>query len=165
MKKTPLLNVALSRLIASLGHGDMVVIGDAGLPVPPGVELIDLALTHGVPDFVSTLNVVLSEMQVESHALAKEIFDKQPTALNTLDALNEEGASGASRSAQSRAIQGSQPTGASDCSYRRMPAVLQYRPRRRGYLLIFDSTCTRNAPCNAMLRNCINSSGVCCFCP
>jgi len=94
MKKTPLLNVALSRLIASLGHGDMVVIGDAGLPVPPGVELIDLALTHGVPDFVSTLKVVLSEMQVESHALAKEIFDKQPTALNTLDALNEEGALG-----------------------------------------------------------------------
>ena len=94
MKKTPLLNVALSRLIASLGHGDMVVIGDAGLPVPPGVELIDLALTHGVPDFVSTLKVVLSEMQVESHALAKEIFDKQPTALTTLDALNDEGALG-----------------------------------------------------------------------
>lgn len=94
MKKTPLLNVALSRLIASLGHGDMVVIGDAGLPVPPGVELIDLALTHGVPDFISTLKVVLSEMQVESHALAKEIFDKQPTALNTLEQLNEEGALG-----------------------------------------------------------------------
>jgi len=94
MKKTPLLNVALSRLIASLGHGDMVVIGDAGLPVPPGVELIDLALTHGVPDFVSTLKVVLSEMQVESHALAKEIFDKQPTALSTLDELNEEGSLG-----------------------------------------------------------------------
>ncbi|WP_367256482.1 D-ribose pyranase [Pseudomonas sp. stari2] len=94
MKKTPLLNVALSRLIASLGHGDMVVIGDAGLPVPPGVELIDLALTHGIPDFVSTLKVVLSEMQVESHVLAQEIFDKQPTALASLDALNEEGAIG-----------------------------------------------------------------------
>ena len=90
MKKTPLLNVALSRLIASLGHGDIVVIGDAGLPVPPGVELIDLALTHGVPDFISTLKVVLSEMQVESHALAKEIRDKQPTALTALDALHDE---------------------------------------------------------------------------
>lgn len=94
MKKTPLLNIALSRLIASLGHGDMVVIGDAGLPVPPGVKLIDLALTHGVPDFISTLNVVLSEMQVESHALAKEIFDKQPSALSALETLNEEGALG-----------------------------------------------------------------------
>ncbi|MGX9570732.1 D-ribose pyranase [Pseudomonas viciae] len=95
MKKTPLLNVALSRLIASLGHGDKVVIGDAGLPVPPGVELIDLALTRGIPDFVSTLNVVLSEMQVESHVLAEEIFDKQPSALTTLEALHAEGALGA----------------------------------------------------------------------
>lgn len=94
MKKTPLLNVALSRLIASLGHGDLVVIGDAGLPVPPGVELIDLALTQGIPDFVSTLNVVLSEMQVERHVLAREILDKQPSALVELDKLHAEGALG-----------------------------------------------------------------------
>ncbi|NUT76134.1 D-ribose pyranase [Pseudomonas sp. C1C7] len=94
MKKTPLLNVALSRLIASLGHGDKIVIGDAGLPVPPGVELIDLALTHGVPDFIGTLKVVLSEMQVESHVLAEEILQKKPTALATLDELNAEGSLG-----------------------------------------------------------------------
>jgi len=94
MKKTPLLNIALSRLIASLGHGDKVVIGDAGLPVPPGVELIDLALTHGVPDFISTLKVVLSEMQVESHVLADEILHKQPPALAALNELNAAGALG-----------------------------------------------------------------------
>ena len=94
MKKTPLLNVALSRLIASLGHGDLVVIGDAGLPVPPGVELIDLALTQGIPDFISTLNVVLSEMQVERHVLALEILDKQPSALVALEKLYAEGALG-----------------------------------------------------------------------
>jgi len=94
MKKTPLLNVALSRLIASLGHGDKVVIGDAGLPVPPGVELIDLALTHGIPDFIGTLKVVLSEMQVESHVLAEEILQKKPTALAALDELNDEGGLG-----------------------------------------------------------------------
>jgi len=97
MKKTPLLNIALSRLIASLGHGDMVVIGDAGLPVPPGVELIDLALTHGIPDFVSTLRTILSEMQVESHVLAEEILLKRPPALEHLDALNAEGAMGPRR--------------------------------------------------------------------
>lgn len=94
MKKTPLLNVALSRLIASLGHGDLVVIGDAGLPVPPGVELIDLALTQGIPDFISTLSVVLSEMRVERHVLALEILDKQPSALVALEKLHAEGALG-----------------------------------------------------------------------
>jgi len=97
MKKTPLLNVALSRLIASLGHGDMLVIGDAGLPVPPGVELIDLALTQGIPDFVSTLKVVLSEMQVESHVLAEEILLKQPPALPVLEALTAQGVIGERR--------------------------------------------------------------------
>ena len=39
MKKTPLLNVALSRVIAGMGHGDILVIGDAGLPVPPGFTI------------------------------------------------------------------------------------------------------------------------------
>jgi D-ribose pyranase len=97
MKKTPLLNIALSRLIASLGHGDMLVIGDAGLPVPPGVELIDLALTQGIPDFVSTLNVVLSEMQVESHVLAEEILLKQPPALQAIDELTAKAAMGQRR--------------------------------------------------------------------
>ena len=97
MKKTPLLNVALSRLIASLGHGDLVVIGDAGLPVPPGVELIDLALTQGIPDFISTLNVVLSEMQVESHVLADEILLARPAPLPALEQLSAQGAIGQRR--------------------------------------------------------------------
>ncbi|ANC03841.1 ribose pyranase [Pseudomonas putida] len=81
MKKTALLNIALSRTIAGLGHGDILVIGDAGLPVPPGVELIDLALTPGIPDFASVLRVVLSEMQVERHVLAEEIFSAAPSGL------------------------------------------------------------------------------------
>lgn len=78
MKKTPLLNIALSQLIASLGHGDKVVIGDAGLPVPHGVPLIDLALTHGVPGFIETLKIVLSEMQVEQYVVADALAQRSP---------------------------------------------------------------------------------------
>ncbi|QCI13255.1 D-ribose pyranase [Pseudomonas putida] len=81
MKKTPLLNVALSRVIAGMGHGDILVIGDAGLPVPAGVEVIDLALTPGVPDFSSVLRVVLSELQVERHVLAEEMKAVVPPAM------------------------------------------------------------------------------------
>ncbi|MNJ52968.1 D-ribose pyranase [compost metagenome] len=95
MKKTPLLNIALSRLIASLGHGDILVIGDAGLPVPPGVELIDLALTPGTPDFASVLRAVLSEMQVESHVLADETFTANPPALTTIEQYHAHGQLGA----------------------------------------------------------------------
>ncbi|WP_268796745.1 D-ribose pyranase [Pseudomonas huanghezhanensis] len=97
MKKTPLLNIALSRVVASLGHGDVLMIVDAGMPVPPGVELIDLALTHGVPDFVSVLNTVLTEMQVEHHVIAEEMLTRQPPALATVDSLNSAGALGEQR--------------------------------------------------------------------
>lgn len=94
MKKTPLLNAALSAAIARLGHGDVLVIGDAGMPVPPGTPCIDLALTPGVPDFATTLQVVLAEMQVESHVVAEETFIAAPPGLATLEALHSAGVLG-----------------------------------------------------------------------
>jgi len=96
MKKGPVLNIALSQLIASLGHGDMVVIGDAGLPVPPGVPVIDLALTRGVPGFLQTLATVLAEMQVESHVLADELAGNNPAIAAAIAALDLPGRTGAS---------------------------------------------------------------------
>jgi len=97
MKKTPLLNIALSRVVASLGHGDVLMIVDAGMPVPPGVELIDLALTRGVPDFISVLDTVLAEMEVESHVLADEMLARKPPALDAIEQLRGTGILGEQR--------------------------------------------------------------------
>ena len=72
MKKTGILHRELAAVIAALGHGDLLVIGDAGLPVPPGVRCIDLAVTHGLPRFADVLAAVLTEMQVESSVIATE---------------------------------------------------------------------------------------------
>src|SRR5512136_2619105 len=87
MKKTPLLNVELSEVIAGLGHGDMLVIGDAGLPIPLDVRRIDLALTRGVPGFIDTLRVVLGEMQVQSVMVAEETGQKSPHILEEIKHL------------------------------------------------------------------------------
>ncbi|RBW47567.1 D-ribose pyranase [Psychromonas sp. B3M02] len=78
MKKSALLNAQLSHCIASLGHFDEVTICDAGLPIPNQVERIDLALTHGVPSFLDTVEVVLSEMQITGIILAEEIKNISP---------------------------------------------------------------------------------------
>jgi len=78
MKKTTLLHAELSQLIATLGHGDAVVIADAGLPVPPGTRCIDLAVTRGVPAFHEVLDAVLSEMQVERAEHAEEALERNP---------------------------------------------------------------------------------------
>lgn len=72
MKKSGILNAELSRIVAALGHGDVLVIADAGLPVPPGVPCVDLAVTLGVPRFVEVLDTVLTEMCVETAFRATE---------------------------------------------------------------------------------------------
>lgn len=78
MKRSPLLHAELSQVIAALGHGDMVVIGDAGLPIPEGPRRIDLAVMPGVPRFADVLKAVLSEMQVESAMVAREALEQLP---------------------------------------------------------------------------------------
>ena len=45
MKKRGILNAQLSYLLAALGHKDLFMIGDAGMPIPEGVEVVDLVLT------------------------------------------------------------------------------------------------------------------------
>lgn len=87
MKKTPLLQSDLSYTIATLGHLDMLVIADAGLPVPRETVRIDLALTQGVPGAVQTLKVVLDEMEVEKVILAEEVKDRNPKFLRDVQNL------------------------------------------------------------------------------
>ena len=80
MKRTTLLHAELSHAIASLGHGDMLAIGDVGLPIPPGPRRIDLALTPGIPAVADVLRVVLSEMQVEHAFIATEAVERSAGA-------------------------------------------------------------------------------------
>ncbi|MGX4599590.1 D-ribose pyranase [Faecalimicrobium sp. JNUCC 81] len=76
MKRTKLINSELSYTISKMGHTDSLTIGDCGLPIPENVSRIDLALTHGVPSFLDTLDVVLEELCVEEIVIASEIEDK-----------------------------------------------------------------------------------------
>ncbi|WP_070971789.1 D-ribose pyranase [Vibrio sonorensis] len=78
MKKSTLLQPEMSYLAATLGHTDEVTICDSGLPVPTGVDRIDLALTHGVPSFIQTVDVWLKEAQIEGVVLAEEFQSVSP---------------------------------------------------------------------------------------
>lgn len=78
MKKSVLLNSDISWVVSNMRHTDTLVIGDAGLPVPNHVMQIDLAVTKGIPDFMSVLKAVLTELRVEKVTLAEEIKTKSP---------------------------------------------------------------------------------------
>lgn len=78
MKKSTLLNSELSYLIATLGHTDEITICDAGLPIAEETLRIDLALTHGIPSFLDTVRVILSESQIEGVVMASEFAQVSP---------------------------------------------------------------------------------------
>jgi D-ribose pyranase len=89
MKKGTLLNSEISYVISKMGHTNTLTIGDCGLPVPEGVQRIDLAVTKGLPEFMPVLKAVLEELSVEKIILAEEIRDKSPDILkNIMEIIN-----------------------------------------------------------------------------
>ena len=79
MKKDRLLNPRLLEAVATTGHTDTLVIGDCGLPLPRGVEVIDLSITAGLPRFMDVLKAIDTEFVVESAVVASEIEEKNPS--------------------------------------------------------------------------------------
>jgi D-ribose pyranase len=67
-----------------MGHMDTLVVADAGLPIPPETQRIDLALTEGVPSFLDTLHGVLTEMEVERAIVAEEMLEVSPQLYETI---------------------------------------------------------------------------------
>ena len=75
MKTHGIVHAELAGHIARLRHTDVFVIGDAGLPVPPGVPEVDLAVGYGVPRFTEVLDLILAEVTVEHAVRALEADD------------------------------------------------------------------------------------------
>lgn len=84
MKKSGILHPALSQLLARLGHTDTLVVADAGFPIPPGPERIDLAFLPGLPGFLPVVDGLLAEMVVEEALLATEMAERSPALANAL---------------------------------------------------------------------------------
>jgi len=67
-----ILNPQLLRALARAGHRDLIYVADSGLPVPPGVEVIDLSLRCGIPSFLEVFDCVRQTLVFESVILARE---------------------------------------------------------------------------------------------
>ncbi|MCH5671569.1 D-ribose pyranase [Streptomyces gilvus] len=85
MKKAGILNRHLSGAIAELGHGDGVLVCDAGMPIPRGPQVVDLAFRAGVPSFAVVLDGLLAELVVEGATAAKEVQGANPAVSALLE--------------------------------------------------------------------------------
>ncbi|MBA2806302.1 D-ribose pyranase [Streptomyces sp. KM273126] len=80
MKRTGILNRHLSGALAELGHGHGVLVCDAGMPIPSGPRVVDLAFRAGVPSFAEVLNGLLDELVIEGATAAHEVREANPEA-------------------------------------------------------------------------------------
>lgn len=78
MRKGGILNAQLAGALARLGHTDLVVVCDCGLPVPDGPEVVDLAFRFGTLSFEEVLRGLLGEPVVERATAALEVREANP---------------------------------------------------------------------------------------
>lgn len=72
MKKKGILNRDISRVLATMGHYDLLVVADAGLPIPIDIDCIDLAVDKNIPTVLQILQLLSSELEVEEFFVAEE---------------------------------------------------------------------------------------------
>ncbi len=72
MKRGGIINAQLAGALARLGHTDELVVCDAGLPIPDGPEVVDLAFRFGVPSFETVLDGLFEELVIEGAVVAEE---------------------------------------------------------------------------------------------
>ena len=85
MKRRGLINPELLYELSLLGHRDLFVVSDAGLPIPRGVNRIDLAVRPGLPSLLDVVDAILLEgIVVEKVVLAEEIKEVSPLMHNNI---------------------------------------------------------------------------------
>ncbi|MCP4306781.1 MAG: D-ribose pyranase [bacterium] len=78
MKQNGILHPELLDLIAAAGHGDVIVLADAGLRIPTTTTRLDLAITCGVPTMAQVVEAVKQELVIEAATVATEFEDWNP---------------------------------------------------------------------------------------
>lgn len=87
MKKSRILNSYLNQAIADLGHGDTIIISDAGFPIERS-KRIDLALEQDVPTIPQILELIMSDFIYEGCWVAEEQKAHNPALFAKVTALS-----------------------------------------------------------------------------
>jgi D-ribose pyranase len=78
MKRTGILNAQLSGALATLGHTDLILIVDAGFPIPRQAQRVDLAIAQNLPDLRTVISLVADEIIVEGVVRADDVTHNNP---------------------------------------------------------------------------------------
>jgi D-ribose pyranase len=87
MKRNGILNLGLNQALAAMGHGDLIIVCDAGFPIPIHVSRVDLALIADVPDIETVLNAISADFIAEKFGYANEMAENNPRLKEKVDRI------------------------------------------------------------------------------
>ncbi len=84
MRPNRILHPELAQAVATLGHSDIIMVTDAGFPIPKDAWRIDLGFYEGLPDVLDVLRVLRQEIFVEEVHFAGDILTKNKPLYSAL---------------------------------------------------------------------------------
>jgi len=79
MKEVGIINRDIAAVISEQGHGDLLMVTDAGFAIPPDVEVIDISLSENVPMVIDVLKELEKHFSVETMFMSVETQEVNPT--------------------------------------------------------------------------------------
>jgi D-ribose pyranose/furanose isomerase RbsD len=87
MRPNRILHPELAKAVAILGHQDILLVTDAGFPIPADAWRIDLGFYEGLPDVLDVLRVLRQEIFVEEVHFAGDILTKNKPLYGALQQI------------------------------------------------------------------------------
>jgi D-ribose pyranase len=87
MKRNGILNLGLSQALAAMGHGDLIIVCDAGFPIPAQVSRVDLAIVADIPDLETVLTAINTDFIAEKYGYANEMAENNPLLKEKVDRI------------------------------------------------------------------------------
>jgi len=79
MKEIGIVNRDIAAVISEQGHGDLLMVADAGFAIPMSVEVIDISLSENKPMVMDVLEELSRFFSVEKIYLSRETQEISPT--------------------------------------------------------------------------------------
>jgi D-ribose pyranase len=86
MKTKGILNSELIKIMARMGHGDLLVVTDRGFPFPlhTNTATVDLSVTENLPRFLDVVMPIVEDFEIEEAIIAEETKTVNPSVHQAL---------------------------------------------------------------------------------
>ena len=87
MQEIGIVNRELARVLSEQGHGDMLMVVDAGFAIPKHAEVVDISLSENCPMVLDTLKILKNFFSVEKLIFADKTREVSPTLFDNITGL------------------------------------------------------------------------------